>query len=153
VAGGVVRYVKPHGALYHATVADRGAARAVVEAAAAFDGSLAVLGLPGSALLRVAEDAGLAHVGEAFADRAYRADGTLVPRSEAGSVVVDVESVVERAVRMATDGTVVAVDGAVVRVDARSICVHGDTPGAATLATAVRDALVAAGITVRPFAS
>jgi UPF0271 protein len=151
VAGGVVRYVKPHGALYHATATDGAAARAVVEAAAAYDRSLAVLGLPGSELLRAADEAGLHPVAEAFADRAYRADGTLVPRSEAGSVVVDVEMVVERAVRMATDGTVVADDGAVVRVDARSICVHGDTPGAATLAGAVRDALVAAGIAVRPF--
>lgn len=155
-AGGRVAYVKPHGALYHATVTHEGQARAVVEAAVAFArGSareLPVLGLPGSALLAIAAEAGLPAVPEAFADRGYRADGTLVPRSEPGALVTDPDEVAARVVRLATAGTVVAVDGTEVEVTAASVCLHGDTPGAVAAAAATRAALAAAGVRVRAFA-
>lgn len=151
VAGSEVRYVKPHGALYHSTIADAAQAGAVVDAAAEYDPSLAVLGAPGSQLLQLAEEAGLEPVGEAFADRAYLADGRLVPRREPDSVLVDPADVAARAVRLAAAHEVLAVDGSVVLVEARSLCVHGDTPGAVDLARAVRDALDEAGVGVRAF--
>jgi UPF0271 protein len=151
VAGAEIAYVKPHGALYHAAIGDIAQAEAVVAAAAEYDPSLAVLGAPGSCLLRAAEDAGLEPVPEAFADRAYLRDGRLVPRSEPGAVVTDPGEVAARAVRLAIDHEVVAIDGTVVRVPARSLCVHGDTPGAVELARAVRDALDDAGVALHPF--
>jgi UPF0271 protein len=152
VAGARVAYVKPHGALYNAVVAHEAQAEAVVRAVREYDPDLPVLGLPGSALLRHAEVAGLRPVAEAFADRAYTPDGRLVPRSESGAVVQDEDEVVRRAVMMATEGRVVAVDGSVVVVAAESICVHGDTPGAVRLAEAVRRGLETAGIVVESFA-
>ena len=151
VAGAEIAYVKPHGALYHTTAAHRPAAQALVAAAAEYDPSLAILGLPGSELLAAAEAAGLEAVPEAFADRASRPDGGLVSRREPRSVLTDPDEVAERAVRIAVDNEVVAVDGSVVRLRARSICVHGDTPGAVDLARAVRSALDAAGVGVYRF--
>ncbi len=151
VAGAEIGYVKPHGALYHATAADRSAAQALVAAAAEYDSSLMIVGLPGSELLLAADAAGLEAVPEAFADRAYRPDGGLVSRREAGSVLTDPDEVATRAVRIATDNEVVAIDGTVVSVRARSICVHGDTPGAVELGRAVRSALDAAGVGVYRF--
>jgi len=151
VSGGRMTYVKPHGALYNAIVTHEKQAAAVVEAVRQFDSSLAVLGLPGSRWLALAEEAGLETVREAFADRAYTPKGTLVSRREPGAVVSDPAVVVERAVRFATEGTVVAVDGSVIQAQARSICVHSDTPGALELAKAVRAGLVAAGVRVASF--
>jgi len=151
VAGAEIAYVKPHGALYHAASTEPAFARAVVDAAAEYDASLAVLGLPGSELLSAAVRAGLEAIGEAFADRAYRPDGGLVARTEAGSVLIDPDDVAERAVRIAVDSEIVAVDGSVISVRARSICVHSDTPGAVGLARSVRSALDAAGVGVRRF--
>jgi 5-oxoprolinase (ATP-hydrolysing) subunit A len=150
-AGTRVSYVKPHGALYNAAVTHEGQAQAVVDAVLAFDRRLPVLGLPGSALLRSAEAAGMRPVAEGFADRGYTPDGRLVPRREPGALVEDPAAVAERAVRMATDGVVVAVDGTALLMPVESVCVHGDTPGAAALARAVRTALTAAGLDVRPF--
>jgi UPF0271 protein len=150
--GGRVAYVKPHGALYNATVTHEEQARAVVDAVARYNASLPVLGLPGSALLRQAGRAGLPVVAEGFADRGYAADGTLVPRSRPGALIADPAAVAERAIRMAVDGVVVAVDGSLVAVDVASVCVHGDTPGAVELAHSVRAALTAAGLTVAAFA-
>ena len=150
--GGRVGYVKPHGALYHAVVHHERQAAAVVDAVRGYDDGLAVLGLPGSRWLALAEEAGLRPVREAFADRAYAADGTLVPRGEPGAVVRDQAVVVERSVRLATAGEVVAADGTVLQVAAESLCLHGDTPGAVTLARAVRAALTAAGVGLAPFA-
>ena len=152
-AGGRVSYVKPHGALYNAVVHHERQARALVDAVSAYDPGLAVLGLPGSALLRLAGEAGLRTVPEGFADRGYTPDGTLVPRGEPGAVVRDPAAVAGRAVRMAADGTVLAVDGTPVRVGVESVCVHGDTPGAVGLARSVRAALESAGLTVAPFAT
>jgi UPF0271 protein len=151
VGGSEIAYVKPHGALYHAVATDPALARAVVDAAAEYDASLAILGLPDSELLRAADRAGLDAVAEAFADRAYRPDGGLVSRREAGSILTDPDEVAQRAVRIAVDNEVVAADGTIVTVRARSICVHSDTPGAVQLARAVRSALDAAGVGVYRF--
>ncbi|MEU9237440.1 LamB/YcsF family protein [Streptomyces subrutilus] len=151
-AGSRVSYVKPHGALYNRTVHDADQAAAVVAGVVTAGGGLPVLGLPGSLLLDAAAAAGLPPVPEAFADRAYTPAGTLVPRTEPGAVVHDPDAVVARAVRMAAEGTVTAADGSPVPVAARSLCLHGDTPGAADLARRVRAALGAAGVRVEAFA-
>ncbi|WP_449061252.1 LamB/YcsF family protein [Planomonospora algeriensis] len=149
--GGRVSYVKPHGALYNRICRDPEQAEAVAEAVADHDRSLPVLTLPGSAVHGAAARHGLATVAEAFADRAYTPAGTLVPRRSPGAVIHDPDAVAVRAVRMATARTVVAADGSEVPVDARSICVHGDTPGAVRLARAVRDGLVRAGVVLEAF--
>ena len=153
VAGSRVRYVKPHGALYNTCVVDEGQAGAVVRAVAEYDSALPVLGLPGSALLRAAEAAGLQAVPEGFADRGYTALGQLVPRGRPEALVTDPQAVVERSVRMAESGTVIAVDGSELHLPIRSLCVHGDTPGAVELARRVRAGLEGAGLTPTPFAA
>ncbi|HEV7208572.1 MAG TPA: 5-oxoprolinase subunit PxpA [Mycobacteriales bacterium] len=153
VAGTRVGYVKPHGALYNAAVDDEAQAAAVVRAVGEYDAGLAVLGLPGSALLRAAEAAGLPAVAEGFVDRAYTPAGRLVPRGEPGAVLTDPADVVDRAVQMAVAGTVRAADGSTLHLPVRSLCVHGDTPGAVTLARRVRAALEAAGLAPTPFVS
>ncbi|MEN8651433.1 5-oxoprolinase subunit PxpA [Streptomyces sp. 21So2-11] len=150
-AGAEVAYVKPHGALYNRTVHDAEQAGAVVAGVLLAGGALPVLGLPGSRLLAAAKDAQLVGVPEAFADRAYTAEGTLVPRREANAVVTDEDAVVRRALAFAVDGSVQAVDGTRVAVAARSLCVHGDTPGAARIAARVREALDEAGVEVGAF--
>jgi len=152
VAGTGVRYVKPHGALYNAVVHHAEQAAAVVAAVRDYDPALAVLGLPGSVLLAEASAAGLRAVPEFFADRGYRADGTLLPRAEPGAVLHDPDAVATRVLRMATEGVVAAVDGSDVAVAAESVCVHGDSPGAVAMATAVRERMANAGITLSPFA-
>jgi 5-oxoprolinase (ATP-hydrolysing) subunit A len=153
VAGTRVRYVKPHGALYNTCVVDDVQASAVVRAVMEYDDALPILGLPGSALLRHAEQAGLTPVSEGFADRAYAPTGRLVPRSDPAALVTDPGAVVERSVRLATAGEVVAVDGSVLTMTVSSLCVHGDTPGAVELAGRVRQALGEAGVAVRRFVS
>ncbi|MCG8915940.1 LamB/YcsF family protein [Actinokineospora sp. PR83] len=147
-AGTRVSYVKPHGALYNATVHHTAQAAAVVEGVRAF-ADLPILGLPGSRLLRAAGDSG---VPEAFADRGYTPEGTLVPRREPGALLPDTDAVVARALRLAERGEIVAVDGTVLRTEARSLCLHGDTPGAVGHARAVRAALTGAGVEPTPFA-
>jgi 5-oxoprolinase (ATP-hydrolysing) subunit A len=151
VAGVQITYVKPHGALYNAVVDHEAQAAAVVEAVRVYDDRLAVLGLPGSALLRLAQDADLRVVPEAFVDRAYTPEGALVPRGTPGAMIGGADAVAERAVRMIVDGTVTAIDGSTVALRAESLCVHGDTPGAVEMATAVRRALQDAGVEVRAF--
>ena len=151
-AGATVRYVKPHGALYNTIVHHEAHAQAVIDGIAAFGADLPVLLLPGSVALRKAEEAGLRGVAEAFADRGYTPEGTLVSRREPGAVLHDEDEVAARMVRLATEGVVTAVDGSDVRVAAESICVHGDTPGAVSMAAAVRRALEDAGVTIAPFA-
>lgn len=152
VAGTSVRYVKPHGALYNRIVHDTGQARAVVDAVVAFDPTLALLGLAGSAVEQAAEGAGVRFVREAFVDRGYRSDGTLVPRTDPGALLSDDGEIAARAVRMVTEGRVVDSDGTDIPVGVDSLCVHGDTPGAVAMALAVRDALAEAGVSVEPFA-
>ncbi len=149
--GATVRYVKPHGALYNAIVHHRAQAAAVVAAVLAYDPALPVVGLPQSEFLRQAAEAGLSTIREAFADRAYSADGTLVSRAEAGAVLHDPVEIAARVTRLVRTGQVRAATGETVDVHADSICVHGDSPGAVVIATAVRDALSGAGIRLRPF--
>jgi 5-oxoprolinase (ATP-hydrolysing) subunit A len=152
VAGSRVRYVKPHGALYNRTVHDEQQAAAVVAALVAYDPTLPLLGLPGSELLRHAEQAGLRTVTEAFADRGYTAQATLVPRSQPNALLHDAAEVAQRMVHMLVAGRLQSVDGTEVAVSARSICVHGDSPGAVAMAVAVRKAMAEAGVEIRPFA-
>lgn len=146
-----VRYVKPHGALYNAIVHHDEQAAAVVEAVRAFDPDLPVLGLPGSRFLERAERAGLRTYREAFADRAYTPQGTLVPRREPGSVLHDPEAIAARCLRIAHGEPIEAIDGTEIVVEADSLCVHGDSPGAVDIARAVADRLRTAGVTIAPF--
>lgn len=151
VAGSRVTYVKPHGALYNAIVHHREQARAVASAVRSYDASLPVLGLPGSVFLAEAEAAGLRVVTEAFADRAYTPEGTLVPRNQTGAVLHDPVAISERVHRLVVDGTVDAIDGTVLSVNADSVCVHGDSPAAVDMATEIRKLLTASGISITPF--
>ncbi|WP_338678151.1 5-oxoprolinase subunit PxpA [Streptomyces sp. SCSIO 30461] len=150
-AGGCVSYVKPHGALYNRVVHDQDQAEAVVAGVLLTGGRLPVLGLPGSRLHTAAERSGLPVVTEAFADRAYTADGTLVPRGREGAVLTDPDVVMERSVAIAGSGVVTSLCGATVGVRAKSLCLHGDTPGAVALARRVRAALEASGVHVEAF--
>lgn len=148
-----LQHVKAHGALYNMAARDSSLARAIAGAVAAFDRTLILLGLPNSPLLREGEAAGLRVAAEVFADRTYEADGSLTSRRVPGSVIQDPVSVVARAVDMVRTGQVMATDGAVVPLRADTICLHGDTPGAANLARHLRAALEAAGITVAALAT
>ncbi|WOX25580.1 5-oxoprolinase subunit PxpA [Streptomyces solicathayae] len=150
-AGTRVSYVKPHGALYNRVVRDEEQAGAVVDGVLLSGERLPLLGLPGSRLHTVAEKAGLPVVTEAFGDRAYTAEGTLVPRGQEGAVVTDPSQVVERSVSMARFGTVTSHCGRSVAVRARSLCLHGDTPGAVDLARRVRERLETSGVRVEAF--
>ena len=151
-AGDRVLYVKPHGALYNTIVHHEQQAAAVVDAVRRYDPDLPVLGLPGSAFLRLAENAGLVTVREAFADRGYRPDGTLVPRGEPGALLKDPSLVTERMIRLVSDRTLAAVDGTLIKIEADSICVHGDSPGAVDMARAVHAGLTNAGVPITAFA-
>ena len=150
-AGTQVRYVKPHGALYNTIAHDERQARDVIAAIRAVDPSLVLVALAGAPLVGWARDAGLRVVAEAFADRAYTPQGTLVSRREQGSVLHDPQAVADRMLRLAREGVVEAIDGSLVRVQADSICVHGDSPGAVAMARRVREVLEQAGVAVRPF--
>jgi UPF0271 protein len=152
VAGTRVRYVKPHGALYNAIVQHEAQAAAVVSAVLDYDPGLRVLGLPGSAFLRQAAEAGLATVAEAFADRAYTPEGTLVSRRLPGAVLHDPAEIARRCVAMAAGEPISDVDGGQLVLAPESICVHGDTAGAVEIARQVREALTTAGVTLAPFA-
>jgi UPF0271 protein len=142
-------HVKPHGALYNMAARDMNLADAIARAIATVDSSLKLFGLPGSKSLEAAQQRHVQAVSEAFADRAYRRDGSLVPRHEPGAVIQDEEVVVSRAVSIARERTVIATDGTPVFLDVQTICVHGDTPGAAALASRIRTALSDAGIQLR----
>ncbi|MDJ0338232.1 5-oxoprolinase subunit PxpA [Cryobacterium sp. PH31-O1] len=150
-AGTTVRYVKPHGALYNAIAHHPVQAQAVIDAVRAVDPTLALMVLPNSEIERRAQAGGLRTVAEAFADRAYNPDGSLVSRTLPGAVLHSVEAVTAQVVRLAVEGTVIAVDGSVIAMPAASICLHGDTPDAVRLAAAVRSALLAAGVSVASF--
>jgi UPF0271 protein len=151
-AGSSVGYVKPHGALYNTIVTDRGQADAVAAAVHAVDPGLPVLGLAGSEFFAAANELGLRTVPEAFADRAYRPDGQLVSRREPGAVLHDVGHIADRVAAMVGRGRVDAVDGSVIPIAVESVCVHGDSPGAVLIASAVRDRLTADGVVLRAFA-
>lgn len=149
---GSVRYVKAHGALYNRMAEDPGVAQDVVAAIRQFERPLALLTLPDCAAMRCAQQAGLTAVAEAFADRAYTDDARLLPRSQAGAVISDPELVMQRAVEIAATGKLLSVNGNELRISARTLCVHGDTPGAVTLAMAVRNGLEKAGLRIAAFA-
>jgi UPF0271 protein len=138
----------PHGALYNQAARDSGVARAIVAAVRDVDASLRLFVLAGSHLAHIAQDAGLHAVAEGFADRGYRADGSLVPRDQPGALVTDPGAAAARGVSLARDGVILAVDGTPVVLRVESLCVHGDTPGALAIARAVRGALEGAGITL-----
>jgi UPF0271 protein len=151
VAGSAVCYVKPHGALYNTIVTHRDQAAAVAEAVRVVDAGLPVLGLAGSVFFDEAQARGLRTVPEAFADRAYRPDGQLVSRREPGAVLHDPAAIAERVLTMVTSGHVKAVDGSQIRISVESVCVHGDSPGAVQIASAVRDHLKSGGVDVKAF--
>ncbi|MFD7842038.1 LamB/YcsF family protein [Nocardia sp. NPDC059764] len=149
-AGDRVRYVKPHGALYHQAAADRALAEAIVAALRDFDPELALLGPAGTELELAAQDAGTPFVGEGFADRAYTPEGLLAPRGLPGAVL-GADAAVAQALSIAWHGKATAVDGGAVVVTAASICVHGDTPAAVDMARRIRAALDESGTPVRAF--
>lgn len=149
-AGLDLQHVKPHGALYNQAAVDEGLAGAIAEAVAAFDRSLVLVALANSRLAAAGRAAGLAVAEEAFADRGYLASGDLVPRGRPGALLRDPAEAARRVVRMLADGVVEAVDGAPVRLRPQTICIHGDTPGAAAFVREVRAALERAGVVVVP---
>ena len=150
-AGSVVSYVKPHGALYNTIVTNRDQACAVAEAVHLVDAKLPVLGMSSSVFFDEAARLGLRTVAEAFADRAYQPDGQLVSRREPGAVLHDPSEIGQRVVGMVSAGQVTAIDGTQIAIDVKSVCVHGDSPGAVQIATAVRDQLKAAGTDIEAF--
>ncbi|ARS52611.1 LamB/YcsF family protein [Kushneria konosiri] len=151
-AGTEVRYVKPHGALYNTIARDERQARAVIEAIKAIDDQLVLVALAGAPLLDWAREAGLNVAAEAFADRAYQSDGSLVSRREAGAVLHDGDQVAERMLRLVREGVIETIDGKDLVLAADSICVHGDSPGAVALAEAVRRRLTDSGVELKAFA-
>lgn len=148
-AGGRLHHVKPHGALYNQAARDPALADAIAGAVRAIDPGLAVYGLAGGELLRAAERAGLRAVAEVFADRGYRADGSLVPRREPGALIDDTHEAVARTLRMVLEGVVQAVSGETVPLRAQTICLHGDGPHALAFARALHAALRDAGVQLR----
>jgi UPF0271 protein len=140
--------VKPHGALYNRAAQDVAAAQAIARAIAAFDNRLILVGLAGSALVEAGRQAGLGVAREAFADRAYEADGMLRSRTLPGAVLTETRDVVRQAIAIATAGRVLSVDGQQVELTADTICLHGDTPGAVAHAVAVRAGLEQAGVKI-----
>lgn len=151
-AGTSVRYVKPHGALYNTIAHDRRQALAVIAAIRAIDPTLVLVALAGSELIELARNEGLQCVAEAFADRAYTPQGTLVSRREPGAVLHDPKLVAQRMLRLVEDGTIEAIDGSRTRIHADSICVHGDSPAAVEMARELRRVLENANLSLRPFA-
>jgi UPF0271 protein len=145
-----LQHVKAHGALYNMAVRDASLADAIARATAAVDPSLILFGLPGSQLIAAGQRAGLRTAREGFADRAYKPDGTLVPRNEPGALIEEADAVVARAVSMARGRTISAIDGSSITLEVETVCVHGDTPDAAMLASRIRAALIDAGVSVLP---
>ena len=148
-----LQHVKAHGALYNMAAAEPQLADAIARAIVSVDRSLLLVGLSGSALIDAGRRAGLRTASEVFADRGYRSNGSLVPRGAEGAVLEDPDVVSARALEMVRRLEIASVDGPVVRVQPDTICVHGDTPGAANLARAIRRTLEEAGVAVRPMSS
>jgi 5-oxoprolinase (ATP-hydrolysing) subunit A len=152
-AGTTLRHVKPHGALYNLAARDASVAATIARAVARVSGDLVLVGLAGSELLSAASDAGLTPAAEAFADRAYEADGTLRSRRQPGALLESPDLAAAQALSIVRDGCVTSHDGQVVAVRADTICIHGDTPGAAEFAAAIRAALAGAGVTIAALGS
>lgn len=151
-AGVTLQHVKPHGAMYNVAAKDRELSLGIAEAVKEAGGDLILMGLPDSEMLKAAQEVGVRVAREAFGDRAYNEDGSLVPRKIAGSLITDPDQVAERAIGLA-QGRVVAITGKEIRFQADTICLHGDTPGAATIARRVRERLEKEGAQVRPLGS
>ncbi|WNC10530.1 LamB/YcsF family protein [Pseudomonas coleopterorum] len=151
-AGTRVSYVKPHGALYNTIAHDRRQGLAVIAAIRAVDPGLVLVALAGSSLIELAREEGLTCVAEAFADRAYTPEGTLVSRREPGAVLHDPQLIGQRMLRLVEEGTLEAIDGSITRIQADSICVHGDSPAAVAMARELRRVLEQANMQLRPFA-
>ncbi|HEV2017885.1 MAG TPA: 5-oxoprolinase subunit PxpA [Gemmatimonadaceae bacterium] len=146
-------YVKPHGALYNRAAKDSSAAAAIVQAICDVDPSLVLLGLAASEMARAAERSGVGFAGEAFADRAYKRDGSLVPRNEPGAVIHDVQTSVDRAITLVRSSTITADDGTTLGVVAQSLCIHGDNPDALPMLRELRATLESSGVRIAPFAA
>lgn len=151
-AGTRVSYVKPHGALYNTIAHDRRQALAVIAAIRAVDSSLVLVALAGSSLIELAREEGLTCIAEAFADRAYTPEGTLVSRREPGAVLHDPQLIGQRMLRLVEEGTLEAIDGSITHIQADSICVHGDSPAAVAMARELRRVLEQANMQLQPFA-
>ena len=152
-AGTQVRYVKPHGALYNTIAHDKRQALAVIDAILAINPELPLVGLAGSPLLNLAQQKGLKTVAEAFADRAYHSDGTLVSRQQAGAVIHDAQQAAERVLQWVNEGGIISIEGDFTPIEAQSICLHGDTPQAVAMATEIHRLLVSQGIVIGSFLS
>lgn len=148
--GATLSHVKAHGALYNRAARDRALARALAQAVREFRADIILVGLAGSIQIEEARAAGLPAAGEAFADRRYLPDGSLMPRAQPGAVLHHPAEAAEQALRIVTDGAVVASDGSILAVDAQTLCLHGDTPGADRIAGAIRDVLEHAGVEIAP---
>lgn len=151
-AGTRVSYVKPHGALYNTIASDARQAADVIAGIQAVDPGLVLMALSGAPIVAQARAAGLAVVCEAFADRAYNADGSLVNRRLPGAVIHDPEAVAARMLQLVREGVIETIDGQVIRLEAQSICIHGDTPAAVAIARHLRGQLAAEGVTLLAFA-
>ena len=148
--GARLTHVKPHGALYNQAARDAALARVVASAVASLDRSLRLVGLAGSHLLDAGRDVGLVVAAEAFADRRYAADGALASRALTNAVIRDPAAAAEQAASIVLGATATALDGSRIGVHADTLCIHGDTEGAAEIARAVRERLVRAGVKVAP---
>jgi len=148
--GGTLTHVKPHGALYHSGAEFPDVARAIAEGVRRFRTSLVLVGAAGSMLIEAGRDAGLSVAEEAFADRRYRRDGSLVPRGEARALITEADEVADQAVSIARDRAVTTADGARIPVRADTLCLHGDTPGAASLARGIHERFRKEGIRIAP---
>ena len=144
-----LQHVKPHGAMYNQAVDDADLGKSICEAVLEVDSNIILLALAGSTWIDVAKGMGMRVAREVFADRAVNSDGTLVPRSKEGSVIHDTNEVVERSLRMVTEGKILSVEGDIVEVEADSICLHGDTPGAVDMAKTLKREFLAAGVEVK----
>ena len=153
IHGTRMRHVKPHGSLYNTAAVNEGVARAIAEAVVSVDSELIYVALSSAKetiMSKIGHDVGLKMVYEAFPDRAYTPEGTLLSRRLPGAVVRDPQVVAERAVMMAKEGKVIAVDGTPIQLDIQTLCVHGDTPMAVDLVRAIREKLEAEGMSVTP---
>jgi UPF0271 protein len=151
--GARVVYVKPHGALYNRAAWDSKAAEAIARSIRAVDSTLALLGLPSSEMSRAAETNSIRFANEAFVDRAYTRNGSLVPRSEPNAVLHDIDAAVDRAMALVSEGTLTASDGSELHIAAQSLCVHGDNPDAPAMMRLLRSRLESSGVKIAPFAA
>lgn len=152
-SGGRLAHVKTHGALYNMAARDPAMAKTICEAVCDIDRGLVFFGLAGSELVRAARTAGLTVAEEVFADRTYQDDGSLTPRGHPLAMIEDLDQSIDQVMRMVCSGVVRSINGVDVPVKPDTLCIHGDQPGAAKFAQAIREALQAEGVTVRPFGS